>query len=222
MVVQIYKNLLKQRNYDVLIFEHCRLLILLVFLQKKSKMSLLEIILIAIGLAMDCFAVSIAIGCASCKIKTSRILEIAFFFGLFQGLMPVIGYFLGYAFKNYISAFDHWIAFGILGFIGGKMIFEAIWGADKKSFNTDKILVIITLSVATSIDAFIVGMSFAVLKVNILLAVILIGVITFVITIFGSYFGKRLNLHLGKWAEIFGGLVLIGIGLKVLIEHLTV
>ncbi len=184
-------------------------------------MSLFEIILIAIGLAMDCFAVSIAIGCVSCKVNISKILKISFFFGLFQAIMPIIGYFLGYSFKNYISAFDHWLAFGILGFIGGKMIFEAIFSKEKKGLDTDKLIVLISLSIATSIDAFIVGMSFAFLKVNIILAVVLIGVITFVITIIGSYFGKRLNLHLGKWAEIFGGLVLIGIGTKVLIEHLT-
>jgi putative Mn2+ efflux pump MntP len=185
-------------------------------------MSFIEIILIAIGLAMDCFAVSIAIGCTTCKVRVSKILQIAFFFGLFQALMPVIGYYLGYSFKDYISSIDHWIAFGILGFIGGKMVFEAIWGKEKKSLDTDKILVVITLSIATSIDAFIVGMSFAFLKVNIILAVFLIGIITFIITIIGSYFGKRLNLHLGKWAEIFGGLVLVGIGTKVLFEHLTV
>jgi putative Mn2+ efflux pump MntP len=185
-------------------------------------MSLLEIILISFGLAMDCFAVSIAVGCKSCKIKASKIIQIAFFFGLFQALMPVVGWFLGNAFKNYISSVDHWIAFGILGFIGGKMLFEAFFGEEQKSFDINKLFVVLTLSVATSIDAFIVGMSFAVLKVNIVIAVTLIGVITFLVTIFGAYFGKRLNLHLGKWAEIFGGIVLIGIGAKVLIEHLSV
>lgn len=208
-------------KYAILIFNNCRLLFLWYFCKKK-RMSFIEIILIAIGLAMDCFAVSIAIGCTTCKVRVSKILQIAFFFGLFQALMPVIGYYLGYSFKDYISSIDHWIAFGILGFIGGKMVFEAIWGKEKKSLDTDKILVVITLSIATSIDAFIVGMSFAFLKVNIILAVFLIGIITFIITIIGSYFGKRLNLHLGKWAEIFGGLVLVGIGTKVLFEHLTV
>jgi putative Mn2+ efflux pump MntP len=145
----------------------------------------------------------------------------ALFFGGFQAMMPVIGWLIGLTFKEYISSIDHWIAFSLLGFIGIKMIVEAI----RKDENTpciqfEKLTVLLSLSVATSIDALIVGMGFAFLKVHILMAIALIGLISAAFTILGVFLGKRYGKFLGRRAEITGGVVLLGIGLKILLEHL--
>lgn len=184
-------------------------------------MNIVDLLLIGIGLAMDCFAVSICYGLLSKKPKWKHILRMALFFGGFQALMPVIGWLIGLTFKNYIVNFDHWIAFALLGFIGIKMIVEAIRKTDDTPcIQFNKLSVLLSLSIATSIDALIVGLGFAFLKVHILVAVVIIGLVSAAFTIIGVLLGKRYGKFLGKKAEIIGGLVLLGIGTKILLEHL--
>lgn len=185
-------------------------------------MNLVEIFIIAIGLAMDCFAVSLSSSICMPCLKRSDILRIALFFGLFQGGMPVIGWLLGNAFYDSVSSIDHWIAFGILAIIGLKMIIEAAKDSnEKESFNIKAMKVLLWLSVATSIDAFVIGMGFAFLQVNIVVAVLVIGGITFLLSLLGVYLGKKFgNLIQSKWAEIAGGVILVGIGVKTLVQHL--
>ena len=191
-------------------------------------MGFLELFLLAVGLSMDAFAVSIGNGLSMKKQNPKAAIAIAFSFGLFQALMPTLGYFLGSAFEDIIRQFDHFIALIFLGFIGGKMIFDGIKEliADKKGeaeeiqefhLSFGKLLI---QAIATSIDALIVGVSFAALPdVNIWTAVLLIGVTTFAISIIGVFSGKKFGQLLGSKAEIFGGIILVGIGLKVFIEH---
>ncbi len=179
---------------------------------------------------MDAFAVSIGNGLTMKKSSPKAALSIAFSFGLFQALMPTIGYFLGTAFESVISEFDHYIALIFLGFIGGKMIFDGIkelkeskktvGASEEKPFKLS-FGALMVQSIATSIDALIVGVSFAALpNVNILTAVLLIGIITFAISLAGVFSGKKFGQLLGSKAEIFGGLILVGIGIKVFIEHM--
>lgn len=191
-------------------------------------MGIIELLLIAVGLSMDAFAVSIGDGLSMKKSDTKAALAIAFSFGLFQALMPTAGYFLGSAFESVIKEFDHYIALIFLGFIGGKMIFDGIkeirakkkgQDAEEKEFKLGFATLIIQ-AVATSIDALIVGVSFAALQdVNIWTAVLLIGIITFILSLIGIFFGKKFGQLLGSRAEIAGGIILVGIGLKVFIEH---
>lgn len=184
-------------------------------------MSLLEILLISISLAMDCFAVSICYGFASNQLKARLVLRMALFFGFFQGIMPVIGWLTALSFIELISSADHWVAFGLLLIIGTKMITEAVRGKGMSEYaNFDRFIVILGLSIATSIDALIIGLSFALLEVNILKAVIVIGVVSFIFTLAGIYLGKRIGSKFGKTSEIIGGAILISIGAKILIEHL--
>lgn len=192
-------------------------------------MGIIELLLLAVGLSMDAFAVSIGNGLTMKKSSIKAALAIALSFGLFQALMPTVGYFLGSAFENIIKEFDHYIALLFLGFIGGKMIFDGIKeirekrsgkGEEEKPFKLSFGTLLIQ-AVATSIDALIVGVSFAALPdVNIWAAVSLIGVTTFTISIFGVFFGKKFGQLLGSKAEIFGGLILVGIGVKVFVEHM--
>ncbi len=184
-------------------------------------MSLLEIILIGIGLAMDCFAVAVSWSVIKKEIQFFEALKIGIYFGFFQAIMPVVGWGLGLSFKEYILAFDHWIAFGTLGIIGLKMVIESFKTSDKKEINVMNFWLIISLSIATSIDALIVGVSFAFLNVNIIETVSIIGIITLFMSMVGFRMGKSLGSVFGRRAELIGGLVLIGIGTKILIEHLT-
>ncbi|MCM1298260.1 MAG: manganese efflux pump MntP family protein [Firmicutes bacterium] len=191
-------------------------------------MGIIELFLIAVGLSMDAFAVSIGNGLSMKKENPKAALAIAFSFGLFQAVMPTAGYFLGSAFEEVIREFDHYIALVFLGFIGGKMIYDGIKelkakksGAEEedKSFKLSFGALMIQ-AVATSIDALIVGVSFAALPdVNIWAAVTLIGITTFAISLIGVFFGKKFGQLLGSRAEILGGIILVGIGLKVFIEH---
>lgn len=192
-------------------------------------MSIIELFLIAVGLSMDAFAVSIGNGLSMKKNQPKAALAIALSFGLFQALMPTLGYFLGTAFEQIIREFDHYIALVFLGFIGGKMIYDGIkeLRAKKKGEETEEkgfklsFGALMIQAVATSIDALIVGVSFAALpNVNIWAAVSLIGITTFAISLIGVFFGKKFGQLLGSKAEIFGGIVLVGIGLKVFIEHM--
>lgn len=188
-------------------------------------MNYIEIWLLAISLAMDCFSVSITSGIILRRVMWKTFLTIAFFFGLFQGLMPVIGWFAASRFQHLIESYDHWIAFGVLFLLGARMIKESFKDEEEEHhFNPTRLPVILTLAVATSIDALAVGISFAFTGMDtwrsILDPVLIIGFVSFIFSIIGCligvYFGKRVNLR----AELWAGIILIGIGVKILIEHL--
>ncbi len=186
-------------------------------------MGLLELLLIAVGLAMDAFAVSICKGLATPKVAPRHMLIVGAWFGGFQALMPLIGYFLGSTFSEYIEKFDHWIAFLLLLFIGGNMIREAIWGGDEESCACFGFKTMFTMAIATSIDALAVGVTFALLpNVNIWFAIGSIGVITFLLSAAGVKFGSILGEKNKTRAEIAGGAILILMGIKILLEHLGV
>lgn len=182
-------------------------------------MGLLTIIIIAIGLAMDSFAVSIASGVILKKVKWNEGILIGFFMGGFQALMTFIGYMLGSSFKGYIEIWDHWIAFGLLLFLGGKMIIEGLKHESDRDFCPTKIAVLSLLALATSIDALAVGISFAFLLENVVPAAIIIGGITFAFSVAGVIIGARFSNFRKFRVEIIGGIILIGIGIKILIEH---
>ena len=183
-------------------------------------MDIISIILIAGGLSMDSFAVSIANGLTIKELNAKRILLISFSLAIFQALMPLAGWFAGIGIEKYIKEIDHWIAFALLTIIGLKMIYEGIKKNDIKKDSELKILTLIGQSFATSVDAFVVGISFALLNVSIIKPILIIGIITFAFSLIGLQLGKYFGKRLGKTVEIFGGIVLIGIGTKILIEHL--
>lgn len=185
-------------------------------------MNLFELILISIGLAMDCFAVSFSAGANQKDYKAKGILIVAFMFGLFQAGMPIIGWLGGEVVVRYISQFDHWIAFGILAFIGGKMVLDGIKPEEQKeSINILKPSTLIILSIATSIDALAVGFSFSMIQVNIWTSILSIGIASFILSAIGSLLGKKISEKIKpEYAEIAGGIILIIIGLKILISHL--
>ena len=185
-------------------------------------MDFLTITLIALSLAMDCFAVSITSGITIKQLRINHALQIAIFFGSFQALMPVIGWAAGMGLRELISGIDHWIAFALLSTIGLKMIYEAnklAW--ERKKMNPLNVYVLSMLSIATSIDALAVGVSFAFLKVSVLTSIIIIGTITFILSFFGVFVGNRTGHFFEKKMELAGGLILIGIGIKILMEHLA-
>lgn len=175
---------------------------------------------IALGLAMDAFAVSVGSGLTIRNLKVGHALRIGAFFGLFQAAMPVVGWLAGLSLKGFVSDVAHWAAFAILFFIGGKMIYEAAV-IEKTEKNTDmlSILVLVGLSIATSIDALAVGITFAFLDIVIMTPVIVIGLVTFFVSCSGVCIGKRFGSFSEKKIEILGGLVLIAIGVKIIIEH---
>ncbi len=185
-------------------------------------MGLLELFFVAIGLSMDAFAVAICKGLNMSRQNWLHKFIVALFFGVFQAVMPLIGWLLGKQFESYISRFDHWIAFGLLILIGSKMIFEVFKKDDctSESKNDLKIKELTLLAVATSIDALAVGVSFAFLRVAIVPAVSLIGVITFVLSLIAVSAGNRLGEKFKDKAELAGGTVLILIGTKILLDHL--
>jgi putative Mn2+ efflux pump MntP len=187
---------------------------------KKLLMSVFTIILLAVGLSFDTFAVSVSCGIARKKIVFWEAIRIASVFAFFQASMPLIGWALGLSVKHYIEPIDHWIALALLTIIGVKMIAEAFEKHDeKKNFNPLDLRIMITLAIATSIDALAVGISFIALDVNILYAYFIIGFITFLVAMLGMLFGKNIGGIIGKRMEIIGGLILIGIGVKIAIEH---
>ena len=187
-------------------------------------MDIISILLVGIGLAMDAFSVSVTGGILLKKPRLSQVSKIAMFFGGFQFLMPCIGYLLGSAFAKYITAFDHYIAFVLLGFIGGKMLYEAICEKEEEEDikNPVSFKTLTILAIATSIDALAVGVTFATvpLAIHVSLASVLIGIVTYAISAGGVFIGSKCGNLLGNKAEILGGIVLIGIGTKILIEHL--
>ena len=184
-------------------------------------MGLITVVIIAIGLAMDAFAVSVASGFTIKKLKLRHALRIALFFGLFQALMPTIGWLAGLSLRELISQWDHWIAFGLLACIGAKMVYESFkLEADRKQINPLAIDVLLMLSIATSIDALAVGVTFAFLKVSIVWPIIVIGLITFTTSFLGVFIGDKFGHIFESKIELLGGLVLIAIGLKILLQHL--
>ncbi len=187
-------------------------------------MGIFELLLLSIGLGMDAFAVSVCKGISMKKMDWKKACIVGLYFGGFQALMPVIGYFLGTSFQSIITNIDHWVAFVLLGIIGGKMIQEAFQkDNDEEEYSSDvSVKTMLILSVATSIDALAVGITFAFLNVNLLLAITFIGLITFVLSVVGTKIGNRFGDKYKGKAEFIGGIILILIGFKILFEHLGI
>jgi putative Mn2+ efflux pump MntP len=185
-------------------------------------MSFPSILIIAIGLGMDAFSVAVGVGAAARIISFGPVFRLSLFFGLFQVLMPMAGWFAGVSVADIIEGYDHWMVFGLLAFVGGKMIVES-FNDEAKVYTTDptKGLTLIVLSVATSIDALAVGLSFAFLKIPVIYPSIIIGIVAFFMTAIGMFFGEKLGKIVGKRAGILAGLILIAIGVKILIEHMV-
>ena len=185
-------------------------------------MGLIELIILSVGLAMDAFAVSICKGLGMKKVTLKKAGIVGAYFGIFQAGMPLIGYLMGYRFQDKIKAIDHWIAFILLVGIGINMIKEAFdEGSENRNDNVD-IKTMLVLSIATSIDALAIGITFACLKMHILIPVITIGVITFIISVIGVKIGNRFGDKYEKKAETMGGVILILLGTKILLEHLGI
>ena len=189
-------------------------------------MKFLELLIIAVGLSMDAFAVSIGKGLSLKKVKIGHALKVGLWFGGFQALMPLIGYTLGYTFADIVSSFDHWVAFALLSLIGGNMIKEALekdtdddCECGKKSKSGFGFTTMFTLAVATSIDALAIGVTFAFFKVEIIPAIITIGLTTFLFSVVGLKIGNIFGCKYKSYAELTGGIILILIGLKILLEH---
>ena len=186
-------------------------------------MGFFEIFMIGVGLSMDAFAASVCKGLNMRRMNIKNMLVIGLFFGGFQALMPLIGWLLGTQFEKYITEFDHWIAFGLLLFIGGKMIWEAVRGGeedeDDGKFDIKELFL---MAIATSIDALAVGITFAFLNTDIRSSITIIGCTTFVISAFGVFVGHKFGAKYKTKAEIAGGIILILIGVKILLEHLGI
>ncbi|MCI5603825.1 MAG: manganese efflux pump MntP family protein [Clostridiales bacterium] len=186
-------------------------------------MGILELLILAIGLSMDAFAVSVCKGLAMKKLEFKNMAIVGLWFGGFQALMPTIGYFLGVQFKNQITAIDHWIAFILLGIIGANMIKEACSKDDEEEVKANlDVKTMFMLAIATSIDALAVGITFAFLSVNLVHAVTFIGITTFILSAVGVGIGNIFGTKYKAKAEIAGGIILILLGIKILLEHLGV
>jgi putative Mn2+ efflux pump MntP len=186
-------------------------------------MEILTIVLIAISLSFDTFAVSISCGLILRRIDFFSATKIAVTMAVFQAVMPLIGWLAGSGIKTYAESFDHWIAFVILGLLGGKMIYESFnTDPEERSFNPLDFKVMVGMAIATSIDALVVGFSFALLDYKILFSVGIIGAVTYIVAMLGMLFGKKIGSRNGRRMEILGGIMLFLIGLKILIEHLSV
>lgn len=191
-------------------------------------MEIWELLLIAVGLSMDAFAVAMCKGLAMKRLSYRNIFLTGAFFGGFQALMPLVGYFLGTAFKDIVTPIDHWIAFGLLAFIGGKMIYESRRTCEVEACSADPgkqdfgLMALLLSAVATSIDALAVGITFAFLRIQILPSALLIGCVTFLLSCLGVRLGHVIRGNLQQKAEIAGGAVLILMGVKILLEHLNI
>jgi len=184
-------------------------------------MEFLTIFLIAIGLAADCFVVALGGSISRRNLTFLQIGRVSLSFGGFQAVMPVLGWLAGLTVVNLVAAYDHWVALALLGFVGGKMIWDSFRSEDGRNEKGDitRGWLLLTLSVATSIDALAVGLTFAFVKMNILLASLTIGIVALVATAVGFLLGKKAHHLIGKRAEVIGGLILIGIGIKIVLEH---
>ena len=187
-------------------------------------MSFIELLLIAVGVSMDAFSVSICKGLTTKHFSLRMAVICGLWFGTFQAIMPVVGYFLGSQFARFIESVDHWIAFGLLFLIGANMIREAVWGKKEEGKDNGSLdfKTMFLLAVATSIDALAVGVSFACIQVELWSSVVVIGLTTFVFSVMGVKIGNVFGTKFKKNAEVFGGIILILIGLKILLEHLGV
>jgi len=188
-------------------------------------MTIWEILLIALGLAMDCFTVALGIGTNGLKKTARMVLRLAFHFGLFQGGMTFIGWLAGSTISRFISTFDHWIALGLLAFVGVRMIISGIkpddGGEECSTSDPSRGGTLVLLSVATSIDALAVGLSYALIDGNIWFPVVMIGVVTLILSALGVLLGEKLGCRFGKRMEIIGGLILVGIGIRIVVSHLS-
>ncbi len=182
----------------------------------------LSIFLIAIGLSADCFAVALSGGISNLNHSWQRILRVSTSFGLFQALMPILGWLTGRTIVEFIANYDHWVAFALLVIVSGKMLWESFQTERNQDEEVDitKGLLLITLSIATSIDALAVGLSFAFLEVNIAMASLTIGAVAFLVTTIGFMIGKRVSKVIGKRAEALGGIILLAIAFRILLSHL--
>lgn len=188
-------------------------------------MGIIELIILAVGLSMDAFAVAVCKGLAIKKITPKKVCIVGLWFGIFQALMPLIGYFLGSTFESYITKYDHWIAFFLLGFIGASMIKEALSKDEEKESDSLAFKTMFILAVATSIDALAVGITFAFLIKSIgylIFAVLAIGITTFTLSAIGVKIGNIFGTKYKAKAEIAGGVILILLGTKILLEHLGI
>lgn len=182
-----------------------------------------ELIVLSLGLGMDAFAVSICKGLSMKKMNWKKTLIIGLYFGGFQAIMPVLGYSLSKGFENFVTSIDHWIAFILLSIIGGKMVKDAFSPENSENCNEDVgFKTMIVLAIATSIDALAVGITFAFLNVNLILAIALIGSITFFLSVIGTKVGNVFGDRYENKAELFGGVILIFLGIKILLEHLNI
>jgi putative Mn2+ efflux pump MntP len=184
-------------------------------------MSLIETLLLALGMAMDAFAVCLAAGSLPLTQGPRPVFRLSFHFGLFQFIMPVLGWLAGAKIEPVSRNFDHWITLGLLSFVGMRMIYSALKGEESKSNDPSRGLTLILLSVAVSVDALAVGLSLGLLGIFVWYPAILIGVVTGLISLIGLRLGNRLGRRFGKSVEIIGGLVLIGIGIQIVISHLV-
>lgn len=185
-------------------------------------MTILALLILALGLSMDSFAVSLSSGVALKPFKFMKVAKIALYLAFFQALMPIIGWFLGVGFVDFIQSVDHWIAFALLLFLGGKMVYDAISEEDdeeKCCFNPTKISTLIQMGIATSIDALAVGVSFAFLDIDLHQAAAIIFLVTFLACVLGCYIGKLFGTRWKRPATLLGGVILIAIGAKILLEH---
>ena len=184
---------------------------------------MIESFLIAVSLALDAFAVSVSAGISTPGFGLKQSARMGLWFGAFQFAMPLIGWGLGSSVAGYIEAFDHWLAFGLLAFIGGRMVWESLRGGEEENGGPADLSPrrLCVLAIATSIDALAVGVSMAFLRVNILSSAAVIGAVAFVLSLVGGLLGKKLGTLFEKWAQVAGGIVLIGIGIKILIEHMA-
>ncbi len=184
-------------------------------------MEFTQLIIIALALAMDAFAVAVATGVSLKTVSPRQFFRLSWHFGLFQALMPIIGWTLGLTVRDYIERYDHWIAFVLLGYIGVNMIRESFSDAEENHGDPTKGLTLVMLSVATSIDALAVGLSLSMLGISVWWPACVIGVVALVLTVAGLFFGKTVARarRISKYAEMIGGMVLISIGLRILWEH---
>lgn len=185
-------------------------------------MAFFDLILIAFGVAMDAFAVSIGKGLSMKKMEYKNVIIVGLYFGIFQAIMPAIGYFLGINFESFITSIDHWIAFILLSIIGINMIRECLRNQDENISDSFEFKTMMPLAIATSIDALAIGVTFAFLRINIVTSTLLIGVITALTSMLGVVVGKKFGDKFEKKAQILGGVILILIGTKILFQHLGI
>lgn len=183
-------------------------------------MTLLSLIILAIGLCMDSFAVSLTSGTLMHPFTIRRACKFALIMAIFQGTMPVIGWLLGVGFRDFIADLDHWIALALLLYLGGRMIYESLQEGKEENFNPCCTRTAMTMGLATSIDAMAVGISLSFLHVDMVQSALVIGITTFIFSMGGLLIGKKIGCYLKKGAEIVGGIILILIGVKICIEHL--